>query len=50
MEDMDDIFISRLSKNKDENKFIYLMQCYRRLENHLYVKEKLLENVNDLKE
>jgi hypothetical protein len=30
--------MSRLAKNKDENKFIYLMQSYRRLENHLYTK------------
>ncbi len=30
--------MSRLSKNKDENKFIYLMQSYRKLENHLYAK------------
>ena len=44
MEDLDDILMSRLSKNKDENKFIYLYQSFKRLESHLYVKEKIIEN------
>ncbi len=38
LEILDEILMSRLAKNKDENKFIYLMQTYRRLENHLYTK------------
>lgn len=38
LEILDEILMSRLGKNKDENKFIYLMQTYRRLENHLYTK------------
>ena len=38
MESLDDILMSRLQKNKDENKFIYLIQSYRRIESHLYTK------------
>ena len=38
MENLDDILMSRLQKNKDENKFIYLIQSYRKLEGHLYSK------------
>ena len=45
MEDIDDIIESRLQKNKDENKFIFLIQSFRRVENHLYVKEKIIEKV-----
>jgi len=37
--------MSRLSKNKDENKFVYLVQSYRRLENHLYAKTQSLQVV-----
>ena len=44
MEDLDDIFMSRLSKNKNENKFIYLYHCFKRLETHLYVKEKIIHH------
>ena len=50
MENLDDIIMSRLQKNKDENKFIYLINCYRKLDNHLYVKEKIIENIQDIKE
>lgn len=38
---IDDIMTNRLQKNRDENKFIYLMQTYRRLENHLYTKSTI---------
>lgn len=38
---IDDIMTNRLQKNRDENKFIYLMQTYRRLENHLYTKSSI---------
>ena len=50
--DIDDIFISRLQKNKDENKFSYLVDVYRRVEQHLYVKSKLIDpvQVEDLKD
>lgn len=50
MEDLDDILMSRLSKNKDENKFIYLYTCYCKLDNHLYVKEKIIENSLEIKD
>ena len=40
----------RLAKNKDENKFSYLYQAYRKLDTHLYVKEKIIENVADIKD
>jgi hypothetical protein len=36
--EFDDVMMSRLAKNRDENKFIYIIQSYRRLENHLYTK------------
>ena len=42
-EDCDEIIVSRLQKQKDENKFIYLISCYRKLETHLYAKEKIIE-------
>lgn len=46
IEELDDILMSRLQKNKDENKFIYLVQTYKRLENHLYVKSSIqVQNV-----
>ena len=38
LEEIDEILMNRLTKNKDENKFIYIIQCYRRLESHLYIK------------
>lgn len=41
LEILDEIIMSRLAKNKDENKFIYLMQSYRRLENHIYTKSAI---------
>lgn len=50
MEDIDDILESRLQKGKDENKFIYLIQSFKRVESHLYVKEKIIENADELKE
>ena len=51
-EDTDEIIVSRLQKVKDENKFIYLINCYRRVESHLYAKEKIIvvDFVNQLKE
>ncbi len=51
-EDTDEIIVSRLQKVKDENKFIYLIGCYRRMESHLYAKEKIItvDFVNQLKE
>lgn len=30
--------MARLPKNKEENKFIYLFQCYKRIDQHLYAK------------
>lgn len=42
-DDTDEIFVSRLQKVKDENKFTYLIHCYRRLDQHLYAKEKIIE-------
>ncbi len=42
-EDLDDILMSRLQKNKAENKFVYLIESYRNIEKHLYVKEKIIE-------
>jgi hypothetical protein len=54
--EIDEILMARLQKNKDENKFIYLMQSYRRLENHLYVKSSVQtqnligDSVADIKE
>lgn len=56
LEELDDILMNRLQKNKDENKFIYLIQSYRRLENHLYVKSNMQmlnligDNVAEIKE
>jgi hypothetical protein len=50
LEDIDEIIMSRLQKNKDENKFLYLFQSFKRIESHLYVKEKIIENALDLKE
>ncbi len=38
LDGIDDLLTSRLQKNRDENKFIYLIQSFRRLENHLYAK------------
>lgn len=50
LEDLDDILMSRLEKNKAENKFVYLVQSYKRIESHLYVKEKIIEQASDIKE
>eukprot|EP00347_Sterkiella_histriomuscorum_P007831 403347399 len=52
LDNLDDILMSRLQKQKDENKFVYLYQTYRKIENHLYVKEKIIEpaQVSDVKE
>jgi hypothetical protein len=41
LEMIDDIMTGRLTKNREENKFIYLIQTYRRLENHIYTKQTL---------
>lgn len=41
---IDEIIMARLQKNKDENKFVYLIQAYRRVDSHLYVTQKLIEN------
>lgn len=38
LEQIDDILMSRLQKNRDENKLSYLVQSYRRLEQHVYAK------------
>ena len=38
LDDLDLLLMNRLQKNRDENKFVYLMQCYRRVEGHLYSK------------
>lgn len=50
MDDLDDLIMSRLSKDKDENKFIYLYKTFRRIENHLYFKEKIIDNAKDIME
>ena len=56
LEMIDDIMTGRLTKNREENKFIYLVQTYRRLENHIYTKQTLgtslisLEQVTEIKE
>ncbi len=44
MEDLDDIIMSRLQKEKDENKFIYLFKTFKRIESHHYVKQKIIDN------
>lgn len=49
MEEIEDIIISRLQKNKDENKFVYIIQTFRRIDSHIYVKEKIIENVSEIK-
>lgn len=38
IDEVDMIIIDRLSKNKDENKLIYLFQSFKRVEQHLYSK------------
>jgi hypothetical protein len=50
MEEIEDIIISRLSKNQDENKYLYILDTFRRIESHIYVKEKIIENAADIKE
>ncbi|CDW72140.1 u box domain-containing protein [Stylonychia lemnae] len=50
MQDLDDIIMSRLQQNKNENKFVYLFNCYRKIDSHLYVKEKIIENATEIKE
>jgi hypothetical protein len=37
----------RLTRQKDENKFLYLYEAYQRLENHIWAKRKQNEKVVD---
>lgn len=46
---MYDIIISRLKLNKDENKFEYLYKSFKRVDNSLYTKQKIVEGIEDLK-
>jgi len=41
--DLDEILMCRLPKQKDENKFVYLLQCFQKLQGHLYVKQAIPE-------
>lgn len=43
---LDEIIMSRLQKNKDENKLVYLLQAHRRIDSHLYVTQKLIDSAN----
>ena len=40
VDDLDLIMCTRLSKNKDENKFIYLYNAFCSIDNHLWAKRK----------
>ena len=50
LEDLDDVLMSRLSKNIDENKFLFLFQSFNRVQKHLYVKGKIIEKPQDILE
>lgn len=56
LDSFDEILMNRLQKNRDENKFVYLIQSYRRLESHLYSKSTInnpiitQEQITDAKE